>query len=173
MTALFYILLGATAIAFQTTITDYFSVWTGTRPDAILLATIFLGTYRGREAGLVGGFLLGLFQDVLTGGLLGANGLSKGLIGYATGGLRRNISNRNILFMGGLGLIASVFDLVLGAALTFVFLPDEVLPVGFWLAGGKSTVLNVLLAPILVGLLGKAEARILPPPGGVPYPDRI
>ena len=173
MTALFYILLGAATIAFQTTMTDYFSVWTGTRPDAILLTTIFLGIYRGREAGLAGGFLLGLFQDVLTGSLLGANGLSKGLIGYATGGLRRNISNRNILYTGSLGLFGSVFDLVLGAALTFVFLPDESLPADFWIAGGESMALTALLAPIFVGLLGMAEARILPPPGGVPYPERI
>ncbi len=173
MTALFYVLLGAATIVFQTTMTDYFSVLTGTRPDAILLTTIFLGIYRGREAGLAGGFLLGLFQDVLTGSLLGVNGLAKGLIGYAIGGLRRNISSRNILYVISLGLFGSVFNLVLGAALLFVFLPDESLPTNFFIAEGKSATLTALLAPIIVGLLGKAEAQILPSPGGVPYPERI
>ncbi len=173
MIVLFYLLVGAAIIVFQTTLTEYFSVWMGVRPDAMLLATLYLGLHRGREPGLIGGFLFGLLQDALTGGLLGANALSKGLIGHATGNLRRNIVSRNALFQSGVGLFATLFDVGLSAGLAFVFLPDLPMPETYWWEGAKSAVLNMALAPVVIGLLGRAQARTTPPTGGVPYPDVI
>ena len=87
MTFLFYLFAAAGTIVFQTSITEYFHTWTSARPDAMLLVTLYIGMRRGSEGGLITGFILGLLQDILSGGLLGANSLSKGLSGYLTGGL--------------------------------------------------------------------------------------
>lgn len=173
MIVLFYILAGIGIVVFQTTLSDYFNNWLSVRPDAMLLAALFLGIYRGKETGIVGGFLLGLTEDVLSGGLLGINALTKGLIGYSAGGLRRNVTSRDTLFQGGLGFFATVFDIGVAAFLLAIFLPDFPVSAGYWWAGAKSTILNAALAPVVIGLLGAAHARILPATGGVPYPDRI
>lgn len=172
MIVLFYLLVGAATIVFQTSVTEYFNVWTGAQPDAMLLVTLYLGIHRGRETGLIGGFFLGLLQDALSGGLLGANALSKGLIGHGTGSLRQNVLGRNWIFRGALGLFATAFDVLLAAVLAVVFLPDLPLPADYWWAGAKTAAINTVLAPAVVGLLGKAEARVLPPAAGAPYPDR-
>jgi len=75
MIVIFYCLVGAGAIVFQSTVSEYFKAWLGARPDAMTLIVVYLGLQRGQETGLIGGFFLGLLQDVLTGGLLGANAL--------------------------------------------------------------------------------------------------
>ncbi|MDA1001725.1 MAG: rod shape-determining protein MreD, partial [bacterium] len=160
-------------VVFQTSLADYFNTWLGIRPDGMLLAALFLGIYRGKETGVVGGFLLGLMEDVLSGGLLGVNALTKGLIGNFAGGLRRNVTSRDILFQGGLGFFATIFDITVSAFLLAIFLPDFPIPKQYWWEGAKSTILNAALGPVIIGLLGAAHARIIPATGGVPYPERV
>lgn len=172
MIFLFYFLLGVGAIIFQATISEYFKLWVGARPDAMTLIVVYLGLQRGQETGLIGGFLLGLLQDVLSGGLLGANALSKGLIGHATGSLRRNVSGREAFFHALLVFFASIFNAVLSVALLFVFLPDVPIHPQYWLEAGKTILLSTFLAPLLVGLLVGAEERIFPAGTGTPYPER-
>ncbi|OGL61099.1 MAG: rod shape-determining protein MreD [Candidatus Tectomicrobia bacterium RIFCSPLOWO2_12_FULL_69_37] len=172
MIVIFYCLVGAGAIVFQSTVSEYFKAWLGARPDAMTLIVVYLGLQRGQETGLIGGFFLGLLQDVLTGGLLGANALSKGLIGHATGSLRRNVSGREALFHALLAFFASVFNSTLMVTLLFVFLPDVQIHPQYWLEAGKTTLLNTFLAPLLVGLLVGAEERIFPAAAGTPYPER-
>ena len=99
MTFLFYLIVIVGAIVFQVSVTEYFHTWTSARPDAMLLVTVHIGMRRGVESGLTSGFILGLLQDILTGGLLGANSLSKGLLGYFIGGLARNIARRTWTFL--------------------------------------------------------------------------
>ena len=173
MSVLFYFFVGAGAIIFQSAVTDYFHVWTTARPDAMVLVTVYLGLHRGRETGLLGGFFLGLFQDALSGGLLGVNALTKGLIGHATGSMRRNVTGRESLFHGALGLFATAFHIVLAGALLTVFLPDLPVPRDYWIEGAKTTAINTFLAPIVIGLLARAEERVLPSAAGAPYPERL
>jgi rod shape-determining protein MreD len=169
---IFYFLVGVGAIVFQSTISEYFNVWLGARPDVMALVVVYLGLQRSQETGLIGGFILGLFQDVLSGGLLGANALSKGLIGHATGSLRRNVAGREALFHALLVFFATIFDSVLSVTLMFVFLPDVPVHPQFWVEAGKTTLLNTFLAPLLVGLLVGAEERIFPAGAGTPYPEK-
>lgn len=172
MSVLFFFLIGAAAISFQTAVADYFYAWTGVVPDGMLLVTLYFGLHRGRETGLVGGFTMGLIQDVLSGGILGVNALSKGLIGHFTGRMKRNVTGREAIMHAVIAFFSSGFNLVLVAGLAAVFLPDQPLSAIYWIAGVKTMLLNTLLAPIVVGLLGRAEARVLPPASGVPYPER-
>lgn len=54
-------------------------------PDIPLILTVLLGLRRGPEAGCLSGFAVGLLQDVAAGGFLGAQALTKALVGFAAG----------------------------------------------------------------------------------------
>lgn len=171
MIVLFYCIIAITAIAFDTQVGTYALDWMGARPDAILLAAVFLGLRRDRATGLIGGFVLGLFQDVLSGGLLGLNALLKGLIGYYAGG-QRNASAHATLFQCALALLASVINMLSSVVLMKMFLPDQALPAGYWMEGIRTVGLNVVLAPVFIGLLAMIERKILPSSTGAPYTER-
>lgn len=56
-------------------------------PDIPLILTVLLGLRRGPEAGCLAGFAVGLIQDAAAGGLVGAQALTKALVGFAAGQL--------------------------------------------------------------------------------------
>ena len=64
-------------------------------PDIPLIVTAFLGLSRGPEIGCLTGFALGLIQDVAGGGFLGAQALTKAMVGFLVGlvGARFQISH--------------------------------------------------------------------------------
>jgi rod shape-determining protein MreD len=172
MIVLFYIFALSSAVVIQTVISGYFHTWLGARPDAMLLVTLYIGINRGSESGLVTGFFLGLIKDILSGGLLGSNSLSKGLIGYLTGSVVRNIGRSNWIFLASLGLFATAIDVFLWALLSLVFEPGLGISNDYWIASLKTIVLNAILAPFIIHLLSLAEARIISASAYVPYPDR-
>lgn len=172
MIVLFYIFACASAIVIQTVISGYFHAWLGARPDAMLLVTMYIGVYRGSESGLITGFFLGLLKDILSGGLLGSNALSKGLLGHLTGGLVRSIDRRSWLSMASLGLIATGIDALIWAGLSVIFLPDLGISREYWYDSLKTIALNAALAPFVIHLLSVAESRIVAASVSVPYPDR-
>ncbi|MBI4590508.1 MAG: rod shape-determining protein MreD [Candidatus Rokubacteria bacterium] len=67
----------------------------GVAPDIPLLLTVLLGLRRGPEVGCLFGFAAGLIQDAAGGGVVGAQALTKGLVGFAAGlmGERLWVSN--------------------------------------------------------------------------------
>lgn len=172
MIVLFYIFALAAALVIQTAISGYFHTWLGTQPDAMLIVTLYIGINRGSESGLVTGFFLGLLKDILSGGLLGANALSKGFLGYLTGNLVKNIGRSSWIFLGTLGLFATALDVFLWAVLSVVFQPDIGVSNDYWIASTKTIALNAVLAPFIIHLLGLAEARIISSSVSTPYPDR-
>ena len=172
MIVLFYLILAILAIVFHTSVAEYFSDWVNARPDAILLTTVFLGLHRSRVTGLIGGFSLGIFQDVLSGGLLGFNALLKGLIGYYTGGLRRNMTARIFFFHCAVVFFASVFDILFSALLVQIFLPAQFLTINYWIEGIKTVGLNVALAPFVMSFLAQIEYKVFPSDTGTPYAER-
>ncbi len=172
MIVLFYIFALAAALVIQTVISGYFHTWLGARPDAMLLVTLYIGVNRGSESGLVTGFFLGLMKDILSGGLLGSNALSKGLLGYLTGNVVRNIGRSSWIFLGSLGLFATALDAFIWATLSVVFEPDLGISNEYWIASMKTIALNAILAPFIIHLLSLAEARIVSSSVSVPYPDR-
>ncbi len=54
-------------------------------PDIPLIMVVLLALRRGAEFGCVTGFAAGLLQDVASGGLIGAQALTKALIGFGIG----------------------------------------------------------------------------------------
>ncbi len=172
MNVLFYLIVVFITIGFHTSIADYFVDWIYARPDAVLLLIVFLGLRRRKETGLAGGFCLGLFQDVLSGGLLGLNALVKGLVGHYAGGLKNRMTTHVVLFPCMVVFAASVFDVFSRAVLMKIFLPDQPLPASYWIEGAKTIGVNFVLTPPAMALLEKIEARMLGNAAGAPYLER-
>ncbi len=57
----------------------------GVAPDIPLILAVLLGLARGAEVGCLSGFAVGLLQDVAAGGFVGAQALTKALVGFAAG----------------------------------------------------------------------------------------
>jgi rod shape-determining protein MreD len=53
--------------------------------DLVLVGVVFAGLQWGPAAGLVGGTLGGMLQDLLSGQVVGVSGLGKTLVGFAAG----------------------------------------------------------------------------------------
>jgi len=53
--------------------------------DLVLVGVVFAGLQWGPAAGLVGGTLGGMFQDLLSGQIVGVSGLAKTLVGFGAG----------------------------------------------------------------------------------------
>jgi rod shape-determining protein MreD len=53
--------------------------------DLVLVGVVFAGLQWGPAAGLVGGTLGGLLQDLLSGQIVGVSGLAKTLVGFGAG----------------------------------------------------------------------------------------
>jgi rod shape-determining protein MreD len=73
----------------------------GIRPDLLVAFVVYLGWMRGPIAGTVGGFCVGLYQDLDAAGPLGLNALSKAVTGFlvAKAGFRVHRSNVGVRFV--------------------------------------------------------------------------
>jgi rod shape-determining protein MreD len=74
-----YAILAYIAVGLQTGLAGYTDVY-GAPPSLILLAVIFIAVNAPREPALVGGFVLGVLQDLLTQAPLGLYAFSYGLV---------------------------------------------------------------------------------------------
>jgi rod shape-determining protein MreD len=63
----------------------------GIEPDFTVIALVILALAEGSLAGTLGGFVIGLVQDLATPNLLGLRALCKTLLGYGVGRLRGRI----------------------------------------------------------------------------------
>ena len=159
MVALYSTLLILVTLVFQTTLAEYFLEMAGAKPDLLLILALALGLLRGKAAGIILGCVLGFLQDALSGGLLGQNALSKGLIGFGAGALRRDLMTIGLLVQAFLFLVATTFDAALNLLLDFLLLP---------LPGGtegqvrillRLLALNTLIGPPTLWVVGRLEAR--------------
>jgi rod shape-determining protein MreD len=100
------------ALALQATVAHRIAIG-GIRPDLLVAYVAYLGWMRGPIAGTVGGFCVGLYQDLDAAGPLGLNALSKSVVGFlvAKAGFRVHRSNLGVRFVFFL-LAMLVHDLV-------------------------------------------------------------
>lgn len=66
-------------------------------PDLILIMVISYGLLRGPDEGLFFGLAAGLFLDLVAGGIIGIQTLSKSIAGFSAGLLEKNIFKDNLL----------------------------------------------------------------------------
>lgn len=98
----------------------------GVTPDIPLILAVLLGLRLGPEGGCLIGFSAGLLQDVLGGGLLGAQALTKALVGFVAGllGGRLWVSNP-VVQVSGLVVLTLAEGLLRYSVLRLVHFPAE------------------------------------------------
>ncbi len=89
----------------QTNLVPVLSIGTVT-PDVSLILTVLVGLRKGPEAGCLLGFAMGLILDAAAGGLVGAQALTKAVVGFGVGLLgRRFWIHHPVVQVGGLVLL--------------------------------------------------------------------
>lgn len=164
MRALGIIILLILVFSLQTTVLRLIEIG-GVRPDLITIAIVFIGYHFPRGNSILAGGLLGLAQDALSGGIIGMNMLSKGLIGFCVVFLKESIILENFF---------SQFFLIAGATvlegLAFQFLSDAFpmihLADGFWKDVAVSALYNGSAGPIGFFILRR---KIAGPAGSKPF----
>ena len=59
-------------------------------PDLFLILVVFIGLYKGPQAGSVAGFFCGLAQDSFSYAFFGLHALTKTIIGFSIGKIRHS-----------------------------------------------------------------------------------
>ncbi|HEX4841220.1 MAG TPA: rod shape-determining protein MreD [bacterium] len=134
-------------------------VW-GAILDPLVPLIIGMGILKGAESGAVVGVAAGLLQDLLSGGgPLGVNGLSKLVVGFASGMFERSIYIENPL----LPAIATFIGTLLGGVLLVIVALLVGLGVPPWPAVVArvlvQAVLNSAIAPVLFRTIRVIETR--------------
>lgn len=139
----------------------------GAVPNLPLLAVVFVVLNAPRDAGLLGAFLIGLGQDLLTTQPLGLFALTYGLVGLLVSGARQSAYGDHPLTHGFLTLGAGLVTAVLLYVHALIRPPGghaladdgSALPaLGVALLPLLSSALyTALLAPIVLGLLSRAK----------------
>jgi rod shape-determining protein MreD len=90
-------------------------------PDLPVVLVVLLALRRGPEVGCAIGFALGLAQDLIAGGPLGLQALSKSVVGFLSGELPRWCLVGNPLVPVGAAVVATVLDGALRFAVLQLF----------------------------------------------------
>lgn len=116
--AYFLAISGGTLV--QSTVAPIVGV-VGVVPDVPLVLVVLLALRRGAEVACLTGFALGLVQDVIVGGPLGLQALSKAVIGFVAGELPRFYLVSNPVVPVVTAVVATVADATLRFAVLQLF----------------------------------------------------
>jgi len=145
----------------QTTWLGLFS-FGGVTPDLILVWVVFCGVRCSRAGGMGAGITLGLIQDSLSGGLLGVNTLSKGLIAYFFSTLKDKFFVEGVVPIGIFLVCSSIFD-----GLVFYFsmgtiLKGEVASGFLYQLLPVCSIYNALIGPFMFVILDRIDCWVQP-----------
>ena len=126
-------------------------------PDLILIVAVYSGIHLEKSRGIWLAALIGFFQDCLSGGLLGVNFLSKGLVGLFFCVIKDKIIVQGIIPIGFFMFATSLVDgmiyfvsmtSLLGGQIKGNFLFSSIILFG---------VCNALIAPFMFYMFDKAR----------------
>ncbi|MCL6591163.1 MAG: rod shape-determining protein MreD [Firmicutes bacterium] len=130
-------------------------------PDLILVMTISYGLLKGPDQGFLFGFGGGFFMDLLSGGLIGVQALSKMATGFVAGLMEKNIFKDNLLVPALAVFIGTLFCDITNILLYMAFSAKHhffhtllfyILPVALY---------NSVLAPVVYFLFLKLERYLI------------
>ena len=116
---LYFLAIGGGTLV-QSAVVPVLGFW-GVVPDLPIVLVVLLALRRGPEVGCVIGFTLGLAQDVVAGGPLGLQALSKAVLGFVAGDLPRWCLVSNPLVPVTAAVLATVLDGALRFAVLQLF----------------------------------------------------
>jgi rod shape-determining protein MreD len=146
-------------LVLQTTLAEFVADLAGAKPDLILLLIVGFGLIRGKKAGIGYGWVLGLLQDGLSGSLLGQNVLSKGLIGYVTGALHRNLGDHTTITHLLVVPLATLFDAAIHLSAIFLLYGVSV-DKTVWTTLGTVVLLNTAVSPLVSWMVRTYTLRV-------------
>ena len=120
------------------------------KPDFFLISVVLVAMERGARAGALWGAVLGLVQDVLSGGVVGLSFLTKPAVGYAVGMLRSKLDfgnpNTQTLTTLGVGLAEGFVLSVLLSA----YQPSKAVAWTMYRIILPQSIYNSLLVPLIL-----------------------
>lgn len=129
-------------------------------PDLILIMVISYGLLRGPDEGLFFGLAAGLFLDLVAGGLIGIQTMSKSIAGFSAGLLEKTIFKDNLLVPVIAALIGTIVLESLNVLMYLSFHGNY----NYWLVLVSAifplSVYNALFAPVIYHLFLKMERFI-------------
>ena len=142
---------GAAAVSVQTAL-----AWsvngTAANLDLPLIVVVLAALAHGPLAGLWTGTAVGLFQDVLSGGIVGVSGLCKSVVGVAAG-----VAGERLLvtasWQRGLILVVATFVHAGCFFATYALIPAAT-PIGSWPDVATQGVANALVGGVAIGVAG-------------------
>lgn len=136
-----YFILAYLALGFQVGL-EGFLRWNGARPNLVLLVAIFVAINAPRDSALLGCFVLGAMQDLVTLQPLGLYALSYGLVGMMVVGTQEVVYREHPLTHFSLALVGG---LVTGA---LIWVQDWIHPTAGPIQTASGVVSAVRLSPV-------------------------
>lgn len=159
MNLLWYAIAGLILLLVQLNL-GYIAVESVT-PDLLVVLTVFIALREGQFTGLLAGFFLGLFFDLISSDIIGTNALSKMLAGFVAGyfydeklGIQESIGS--FRFLGIVALAALVHNIVY---YFFYVQPTDLSFTSFFLRSGIAASLYTTVIAVLVMLAAARKQR--------------
>lgn len=132
----------------QITLLEKFA-FAGITPDLALIYVIFCAIHFQDNRGIGMGFVVGLMQDVLSGGLLGVNTLSKSLIAFIFSSLKDKIMMEGVVPIFFFMIAASILDGFIYYLVMITLLKGE-LPASFLFSSlPVYAIYNAMVGPLI------------------------
>ena len=133
--------------------------------DAVFIAIVFIALFRGAVVGIVVGSIGGLSQDILSGGIIGVNGLVKSTIGLLVGFTATRFIVDTLWYRLALLFVASLmstllFLMVYGLLLNRIQSIDPLLSFDNFLYQAAANMIVGGLAELLFHLIKNIRKRI-------------
>ncbi|MCG2711187.1 MAG: rod shape-determining protein MreD [Candidatus Omnitrophica bacterium] len=105
-----FVLIAYFMLILQATLINSISIFS-VKPEIPLLLVIFFALYNGARAGMFCGMILGLFLDVLSGGIVGINIFILGCAGFSCGLLKERVYTAHLLTKILIPMISCIFSI--------------------------------------------------------------
>jgi rod shape-determining protein MreD len=146
-----YFILAYIMLGLQAGLAVHLSIGSA-KPNLVVLAVIFIAIFAPRDAAMLGAFVLGFLQDLLTGQALGVYAFSYGLVAMFTVSTQQVVYRGHPLTHFSLALVAQLMTMsviVLHGLIRGPWL--QILPLFY------SALYTACLAPMVLGVLGRMK----------------
>jgi len=145
-------------LLFQTAIAPRIRMY-GAKPDAIGAVALALGLLMGPMAGAAGGFLGGLFVDLMNSRFIGLFALTRALMGLTGGLATGKVFKENLLMTGSIGFFSTIAVELAGAVII------SLNGVGFDArafldVAGASALFSLAITPVAFYMIWRAKVRV-------------
>lgn len=126
------------------------------KPDLLLVMVISYTLVGGIKPGTIAGFALGMLEDLLSGGFIGVNTMTKTLLGFSTGLLEKSIFHDHIFVPSLMTFVGTILNSLLYMVIVHSFDQRFTMfpPLGKLMA---LAMLNALLAPLVFIIVRRIE----------------